>query len=103
MKKIHKLLIIGTITVTATLTFSTLAFAKDIIIDNNNSIFSNEDVQNSTIPSFVKSMNIKEPIQIEFNKTTQEIVVIGDNNNKCTLKIKDNNIKNIVNVSCGTN
>ena len=84
--------------------FSTSAFAKDIIIiDNNNSIFSNEDVQNSTIPSFVKSMNIKEPIQIEFNKTTQEIVVIGDNNNKCTLKIKDNNIKNIVNVSCGTN
>lgn len=102
MKKIQKLLIISTITVTATLAFSTSAFAKDIMIDNNNSIFSNEDIQNSTIPSFVKSMNIQEPITIEFNKTTQEIVVIGDNNNKCTLKIKNNNIFNIVNVSCGT-
>lgn len=102
MNKTNKLLVINTIVIMITTMFSTSAFAKDIMIDNNNSIFSNEDVQNSTIPSFVKSMNIKEPIQIEFNKTTQEIVVIGDNNNKCTLKIKDNNIKNIVNVSCGT-
>lgn len=101
MKKTNKSVVINTIAIMTTIMLSTSAFAKDIIIDNN-SIFSNEDIQNSTIPSFVKSMNIKEPIQIEFNKTTQEIVVIGDNNNKCTLKIKDNNIKNIVNVSCGT-
>lgn len=102
MKKSNKLIVINTIAIITTIMLSTSAFAKDIMIDNNNSIFSNEDIQNSTIPSFVKSMNIQEPITIEFNKTTQEIVVIGDNNNKCTLKIKDNNIKNIVNVSCGT-
>ena len=93
---------ISTITTAATFIFTTTTFAKDIKIENNNSIFTNEDIQNSTITSFVKSMNIQEPIKIEFNKITQEIVVIGDNNNKCTLKIKDNNIKNIVNVNCGS-
>ena len=93
---------ISTITTTATFIFTTTTFAKDIKIENNNSILTNEDIQNSTITSFVKSMNIQEPIKIEFNKITQEIVVIGDNNNKCTLKIKDNNIKNIVNVNCGS-
>ena len=102
MKKTNKLLVINKIVITTTIMLSTSAFAKDIMIDNNNSIFSNEDIQNSTIPSFVKSMNIQEPITIEFNNTTQEIIVIGDNNNKCTLKIKNNNIKNIINVSCGT-
>lgn len=102
MKKTNKLLVINKIVIMTTIMLSTSAFAKDIMIDNNNSIFSNEDIQNSTIPSFVKSMNIQEPITIEFNNKTQEIIVIGDNNNKCTLKIKNNNIKNIINVSCGT-
>ena len=42
MKKTNKLLVINKIAIMTTIMLSTSAFAKDIIIDNNNSIFSNE-------------------------------------------------------------